>query len=104
MASRKRAQTLTSFENKRARSDKHKVEPTRSGSDITPNASIIQDETDLALYERAIQFFIAGRFQEAKELFATLLNIPNRDLAYTAELRIRMCDQRLARSKANEQQ
>jgi hypothetical protein len=40
--------------------------------------------------------FNAGRFQAAKEAFAELTSARNRALAHSAELRIRMCEKRLA--------
>ncbi|HEV2691134.1 MAG TPA: hypothetical protein VGV35_21405 [Bryobacteraceae bacterium] len=53
-------------------------------------------DPELVIYERAIAFFNAGRLQAAKDTFAELLNARNRDLAHSAELRIRMCEHRLA--------
>ena len=42
--------------------------------------------------DRAIALFHAGRFQAAKEVFAELAGARNRDLAHSAELRIRICE------------
>jgi hypothetical protein len=55
-----------------------------------------QPDPELFIYDRAIALFNAGRFQSAKEAFAELAVARNRDLAHSAELRIRMCEQRLA--------
>jgi hypothetical protein len=52
-------------------------------------------DPELLIYDRAIALFNAGRFQAAKEVFAELAVARNRDLARSAELRIRMCEQRL---------
>jgi hypothetical protein len=53
-------------------------------------------DLELALYGRAIELFNAGQFQPAKEAFEKLAAARNRDLAHSARLRIRMCEQRLA--------
>ncbi len=55
-----------------------------------------QPDAELLIYDRAIALFDAGRFQGAKDAFAQLAVARNRDLAHSAELRIRMCEQRLA--------
>jgi hypothetical protein len=55
-----------------------------------------QPNPELLIYDRAIGLFNARRFQAAKETFAKLAVARNRDLAHSAELRIRMCEQRLA--------
>lgn len=55
-----------------------------------------QPDPELALYGRAIELFNAGQFQPAKEAFEKLAAARNRDLAHSAELRIRMCERRLA--------
>lgn len=57
---------------------------------------VSQPDPELFIYERAIVLFNAGRFQAAKEAFAKLTGARNRDLALSAELRIRMCEKRLA--------
>ena len=57
---------------------------------------LVQSDPDLIIFERAIALFNAGRFQAAKESFAELAVARNRDLAHSATLRIRMCEQRLA--------
>lgn len=53
-------------------------------------------DPELVLYDRAIELFNAGRFDAAKQKFAALTKARNRELAHSADLRIRMCDQRLA--------
>ena len=57
-------------------------------------------DPELVVYEEAIRLFNAGQFQAAKEAFAELANARNRDLAHSAELRIRMCEQRLAPARS----
>jgi TolA-binding protein len=56
---------------------------------------VIQRDTEVLIYARAIALFDAGRFQAAKEAFAELAAARNRDLAHSAALRIRMCEKRL---------
>jgi hypothetical protein len=53
---------------------------------------------ELVVFDQAIALFNAGRFQAAKEAFAELVAARNRDLAHSAQLRIRICEQRLAPS------
>jgi TolA-binding protein len=65
----------------------------RTREDLT---EATQPNPELRIYDRAIALFHAGRFQAAKEAFAELAVARNRDLAHSAELRIRMCEQRLA--------
>jgi hypothetical protein len=55
-----------------------------------------QPDPDLGIYERAIGLFNEGSFQAAKETFAELAGSSNRNLAHSAEMRIRICEQRLA--------
>src|SRR4030081_1588603 len=57
---------------------------------------LVQSDPDLIIFERAIALFNAGRFQAAKDAFGELAVARNRDLAHSATLRIRICDQRLA--------
>ena len=54
---------------------------------------------DVQAFGRAVELFNGGRFQAAKEAFAKLVASPNRDMAYSAELRVKMCEQRLTRAK-----
>jgi hypothetical protein len=60
------------------------------------NKAVIQSDPELIIFERGIVLFNAGQFQAAKEAFAKLAVARNRDLAHSATLRMRMCDQRLA--------
>jgi hypothetical protein len=53
------------------------------------------ENPDLHRYERAMELFNAHNFQAARESFLTLTNIANRDLAYSAGLRVKMCNRRL---------
>jgi hypothetical protein len=61
-----------------------------------------RQDAELVVYEQAIALFNKGRFQAAKAAFAELAGARNRDLAHSAELRIRMCDQRLAPARSGE--
>jgi hypothetical protein len=53
------------------------------------------ENPDLQRYERAMELFNACNFQAAREFFLTLTNTANRDLAYSAGLRVKMCNRRL---------
>jgi cytochrome c-type biogenesis protein CcmH/NrfG len=46
-----------------------------------------------------MELFNAGRFQAANGAFAKLVSAPNRDLAHSAEVRMKICEQRLSASK-----
>lgn len=59
-------------------------------------------DPELFIYERAIELFNTGQFQAAKEKFAELTTARNRDLAHSAEWRIRICEQRLAPARSAE--
>ena len=71
----------------------------RAPGKVRPQAQkkLVQSDPDLIVFERAIALFNEGRFQAAKEAFAELAVARNRDLAHSATLRIRVCDQRLAK-------
>ena len=71
----------------------------RTPEKVRPQAQkkLAQSDPDLIVFERAIALFNAGRFQAAKEAFAELAVARNRDLAHSATLRIRVCEQRLAK-------
>ena len=62
--------------------------PVSAGAHATKNP-------DLHLYERAMELFNACNFQAARESFLTLTKSTNRDLAYSAGLRVKMCNRRL---------
>jgi hypothetical protein len=64
-----------------------------SGPD--PAGAHASKNPDLHLYERAMGLFNACNFQVARESFLTLTNSTNRDLAYSAGLRVKMCNRRL---------
>ncbi len=70
----------------------------RRVSGRTPGGSV-QSDPDMQAFGRAIELFNAGRFQAAKDALAKLVSAANRDLGYSAELRMKMCDQRLTRAK-----
>ena len=53
-------------------------------------------DPELVIFEGAINRFNAGQFESAKKEFAKLTSACNRDLAHSAELRIRIFEQRLA--------
>jgi hypothetical protein len=64
----------------------------------TPGGSA-QLDPDMQAYGRAMELFNAGRFQSANGAFAKLVSAPNRDLAHSAEVRVKICEQRLSASK-----
>ena len=55
----------------------------------------VTENPDLHLFGRAMELFNACNFQAAREFFLTLTNTANRDLAYSAGLRVKMCNRRL---------
>jgi hypothetical protein len=57
-------------------------------------------DSDLQLYERTMEMFDAGNFQAARKYFLRLTNSTNRDLAYIAGQRVKMCDRRLATAES----
>jgi hypothetical protein len=63
-----------------------------SGSD--PAGAHATKNQDLHQYERGMGLFNACNFQAARESFVTLTNSTNRDLAYSAGLRVKMCNGR----------
>ena len=60
-----------------------------------PAGASATENPDLHLYERAMELFNACNFQAARESFLTLTNSTNRDLAYSAGQRVKMCNRRL---------
>ncbi|MEY2395856.1 MAG: hypothetical protein QOF94_2201 [Acidobacteriaceae bacterium] len=88
----KQGRSKTSQKKQPARTLKPKPKKVRQ----QPHKESIQPDPELIVFERAIALFNAGRFQSAKDAFAELTVARNRDLAHSATLRIRMCEQRLA--------
>ena len=67
----------------------------RQPSGPDPAAAHAIENPDLHLYEHAMELFNACNFQAARESFLTLTNSANRDLSYSAGLRVKMCNRRL---------
>ena len=67
----------------------------RQSPGLDPAGAPATKDPDLHLYERAMELFNACNFQAARESFLTLTNSTNRDLAYSAAQRVKMCDRRL---------
>jgi hypothetical protein len=67
----------------------------RQPSGPDPAGAHATKNPDLHLYERAMELFNACNFQADREFFHTLTNSANRDLAYSAGLRVKMCNRRL---------
>jgi hypothetical protein len=88
----KQVRSKTTRKAQPARKLKRKPERIRQQARNEP----VQSDPELIIFERAIALFNAGRFQAAKDAFAELTVARNRDLAHSATLRIRMCEQRLA--------
>jgi hypothetical protein len=61
-----------------------------------------ESDPEMIVYSRAIVLFNTGQFQAAKEAFTELAGARNRDLAHSAELRIRMCDRRISPDRFSE--
>src|SRR5690349_12646555 len=63
-------------------------------SDSQPNA-----QKQLATFESAMKQFHARKFKEARDLFLTAAQGPERDVAHRAQLHATMCERRLEQSK-----
>ena len=61
-----------------------------AGGDAQPNA-----QKQLAAFESAMKHFHARKFKEARDLFATAAQGPERDVAHRAQLHATMCERRL---------
>lgn len=71
-----------------------KAAGTASGAAAAPREASEPDQ--LQLYESGIRLFHAGRYEEARALFAEAAKGHDRAIAHRAELHARMCDRRLA--------
>jgi tetratricopeptide (TPR) repeat protein len=58
-------------------------------------AARAQAQAQLKSFEQGIKLLHAGKFNEAKPLFAQAAAGPNREMAHNADLHVRMCDRRL---------
>ncbi len=58
-------------------------------------AARAQAQAQLKSFEQGIKLLHAGKFHEAKPLFAQAAAGPNREMAHNADLHVRMCDRRL---------
>ena len=75
-----------------------KSEPTRSAATRDGAVAVAQPlmaARQLASFEAAMKLFHARKLQEARDLFATAAEGPERDVAQRARLHISMCDRRL---------
>jgi tetratricopeptide (TPR) repeat protein len=66
---------------------------THDGAAAVPKRTHTQ--TQLAAYESAMKLFHARKLREARDLFTTASQGPERDVAQRARLHIAMCDRRL---------
>lgn len=64
--------------------------PARAAADSQPNA-----QKQLAAFESAMKHFHARKFKEARDLFLTAAQGPERDVAHRAQLHVTMCERRL---------
>jgi len=67
-----------------------------------PNASTDSQPTSqkqLAAFESAMKLFHARKFKEARDLFAVVIQGPERDVAQRAQLHSTMCERRLEQAK-----
>ena len=62
-----------------------------------PAAMPVAGPAQAEVFARAAEQFQAGRFAEAKALFEAASTGASREMAHSARLRMRMCDQRLAK-------
>ena len=58
-------------------------------------AARAQAQAQLKAFEHGIKLLHAGKFNDAKPLFAQAAAGPNREMAHNADLHVRMCDRRL---------
>jgi tetratricopeptide (TPR) repeat protein len=58
-------------------------------------AARAQAQAQLKSFEQGIKLLHAGKFNDAKPLFAQAAAGPNREMAHNADLHVRMCDRRL---------
>ena len=58
-------------------------------------AARAQAQAQLKSFEQGIKLLHAGKYGDAKPLFAQAASGPNREMAHNADLHVRMCDRRL---------
>lgn len=58
----------------------------------------VTGESQAERFAQAASLFQSGRFAEARTWFESAAEGPNREMAHSARLHIRMCEQRLARA------
>jgi tetratricopeptide (TPR) repeat protein len=67
--------------------------------EVAESAAVVaaraQAQAQLKSFEQGIKLLHAGKFHEAKPLFAQAASGPNREMAHNADLHVRMCDRRL---------
>jgi tetratricopeptide (TPR) repeat protein len=70
-----------------------------AGREAPESAAVVaaraQAQAQLKSFEQGIKLLHAGKYNEAKPLFAQAAAGPNREMAHNADLHVRMCDRRL---------
>ncbi len=66
-----------------------------------PVAQPARSQTQLGTFEAAMRLFHARKLREARELFLSAAEGPERDVAQRARLHVAMCDRRLEKAPVN---
>jgi len=77
------------------REDRSTVKARRTKTLLEPKP-ITQRDLEIREYAKAMGFFAEQRYEVARPLFLQLAAAGNGDIAHTARMRLRMCEQRLA--------
>ncbi|MDX2150824.1 MAG: hypothetical protein SFV54_08810 [Bryobacteraceae bacterium] len=56
-------------------------------------------KAQIDLYSEAVRFFQEGKYQDALTAFGRVAAGPNREVSHSAQLHVRMCEQRLSKEK-----
>src|SRR5579871_6695866 len=86
--SERRVTNLESSKNPRMQEPARAAGARSAGTDSQPSA-----QKQLASFESAIKHFHARRFKEARDLFHTAIQGPERDVAHRAQLHASICEQ-----------
>jgi tetratricopeptide (TPR) repeat protein len=85
----------------------HKALKTKTAKAVTkfkpppPDPDAPAKQAQLKAYEEALKFFQEQKFQRARQSLERVLGGPSKELHDRAEMHIRICDQRIARSPAS---
>lgn len=79
----------------RSTDGKQAVSARRGEGAAAASAQSSSSQAQYEQFEDAIKLFNAQNFHDAREIFRKALSGPHRQIAYNAELHVRMCDRRL---------